>query len=192
MNDAIDRYEIILAGTGGQGMVLAGLILAQAAAIYDGKNAVQSQSYGPEARGGSSKAEVIISSIEIDYPRVISADLLLCMSQEACDKFYYDLKRDGLLILDSTFVERSPTSRAISLPITRIALEATGRDITASMVALGLICGLSKVVSREAMEKVIRERVPNGTEKMNLDALGAGLEHASRLMARLVAFDSKE
>ncbi len=83
-----DRYEIRLAGEGGQGMILAGLILAEAAAIYAGKNAVQTQSYGPEARGGASKAEVVISDGEIDYPKVMDADVLLAMGQEACDKYY--------------------------------------------------------------------------------------------------------
>jgi len=180
-----DRYEIRLAGTGGQGMVLAGVILAEAAVVYDGKNAVQTQSYGPEARGGSSKSEVIISQGEIDYPLVISADLLVCMSQEASDKYYYDLKSDGILILDSEHVERSPTSRAISVPLTRIAIELTGRDITASMVALGLVRGLSKVVSVEAMEKAIRGRVPKGTEEMNLKAFHAGLEEAARVLTSM-------
>ncbi len=95
MIPSTERYELRLAGKGGQGMVLAGQILATAAAVYDGKEAVQSQSYGPEARGGASKSEVIIANEPIDYPKVISADLLLVMSQEACDTYYYDLKPEG-------------------------------------------------------------------------------------------------
>jgi 2-oxoglutarate ferredoxin oxidoreductase subunit gamma len=180
-HDRQDRYEIRLAGTGGQGMILAGMILSEAAAIFDGANAVQTQMYGPEARGGSSKSEVIISDGPIYYPKVISADLLLCMSQEACDKYYYDLRRDGLLILDSTYVERVPSSRAIAVPITRMAIEATGREITAAMVALGLICGLSDVVSVEALEQAISARVPKGTEQVNLTAMRAGLSEALRI-----------
>jgi len=180
-HDRRDRYEIRLAGTGGQGMILAGMILAEAAAIYDGANAVQTQMYGPEARGGSSKSEVIIADGPIYYPKVTNADLLLCMSQEACDKYYYDLRRDGLLILDSTYVERVPSSRAIAAPITRMAVEATGREITAAMVALGLICGLSDIVSAEALEKAIAARVPKGTEQLNLAAMRAGLAEALRI-----------
>jgi 2-oxoglutarate ferredoxin oxidoreductase subunit gamma len=176
-----DRYEVRLAGTGGQGMILAGMILSEAVAIYDGGNAVQTQSYGPEARGGSSKSEVILSGGDIYYPKVINADLLLCMSQEACDKYYYDLKRDGLLILDSTYVERAPTSRAISVPISQMAVDATGREITAAMVALGMICGLTDVVSQDSLEKAIRARVPRGTEAMNLAAMQAGLTEAIRI-----------
>ena len=85
--NAAHRVEVRLAGEGGQGMILAGIILAEAAAIYDGKNVVQTQSYGPEARGGASKAEVIIAEGEIDFPEVLSADVLMAMSQEACDKY---------------------------------------------------------------------------------------------------------
>jgi 2-oxoglutarate ferredoxin oxidoreductase subunit gamma len=177
----IDRYEIRLAGTGGQGMVLAGLILAEAVALYDDRNAIQTQSYGPEARGGYSKSEVIISDGPIHYPKVIIADLLVAMSQEACDKYYYDLKRDGLLILDSSHVERSPTSRAVSIPISQIAIDATGREITAAMVALGLICGLTRIVSEEALEKAIRIRAPKGTQDMNIVAMRAGLSEGARI-----------
>jgi 2-oxoglutarate ferredoxin oxidoreductase subunit gamma len=91
-----DRMEIRLAGEGGQGMILAGIILAEAAVIFDNKNAAQTQSYGPEARGGASKAEVVISQGEIDHPEVIIADVLVAMSQEACDKYAGNLKKDGL------------------------------------------------------------------------------------------------
>ncbi|MGQ9600296.1 MAG: 2-oxoacid:acceptor oxidoreductase family protein [Anaerolineae bacterium] len=176
-----DRLEIRLAGEGGQGMILAGVILAEAAAIHDGLNAVQTQSYGPEARGGASRSEVIIARGEIDYPKVMAADLLLCMSQEACDKFYSQVKEDGCIIVDSTQVSRLPSHRAISVPFTRIAKEETGRQIAASMVALGFLCGLTGVVSKQALEKAVCDRVPVGTEEMNLKALAAGFAEAERL-----------
>ena len=176
-----DRYEVRLAGEGGQGMILAGVILAEAAAVYDGLNAVQTQSYGPEARGGASRSEVVLAKGEIDYPKVMAADLLLCMSQEACDKFYTQVKDNGHIIVDSNKVSRIPTHRAISVPITRLAEEATGRAITASTVALGLVCGLTDVVTRSALEQAISERAPAGTEEINLKALAAGLAEAERL-----------
>lgn len=176
-----DRLEIRLAGEGGQGMILAGVILAEAAAIHDGLNAVQTQSYGPEARGGASRSEVIIARGEIDYPKVMAADLLLCMSQEACDKFYTQVKEDGCVIVDSTQVSRLPSHRAIAVPFTQIAQETTGRRITASMVALGFLCGLTGVVSKQALEKAVCDRVPAGTEQMNLKALAAGFAEAERL-----------
>ena len=176
-----DRYEIRLAGEGGQGMLLAGVILAEAAAVYDGLNAVQTQSYGPEARGGASRSEVVIARGEIDYPKVMSADFLLCMSQEACDKFYVQVKEDGWIVVDSTQVSRVPSHRALPIPISQLAEEATGRRITASIVSLGLIGGLTGLISREALEKALVERVPAGTEEMNLKALAAGFTEADRV-----------
>jgi 2-oxoglutarate ferredoxin oxidoreductase subunit gamma len=177
-----DRYEIRLAGEGGQGMILAGVILAEAAAVYDGLNAVQTQSYGPEARGGASRSEVILARGEIDYPKVMAADLLLCMSQEACDKFYVHVREDGLIVVDSTKVSRVPSHRALCVPITQIAEEATGRRITASTVALGLVSGLTGVVTREALKKAVGDRVPAGTEEINLIALAAGFAEGERLL----------
>jgi 2-oxoglutarate ferredoxin oxidoreductase subunit gamma len=176
-----DRIEIRLAGEGGQGMILAGIILAEAAAIYDSKNAVQTQNYGPEARGGASQAEVIISKGEIDYPKVISADVLVAMSQEACDKYYARLKKDGLLIVDEDKVGRVPTTHAVKVPITRLATQATGKTLAANAVALGLLVGLTQVVTREAIEKAVAARAPKGTEEMNRAALAAGFAAAEQL-----------
>jgi len=183
-----DRYEIRLAGEGGQGMILAGVILAEAAVTYDGLNAVQTQSYGPEARGGASRSEVILARGEIDYPKVLMPDLLLCMSQEACDMFYARVKDDSCIIVDSSNVSRVPTHRAVAVPISEIAEKATGRRITASMVALGLLSGLSGLVSREALMKAMAERVPVGTEEMNAKALDAGFDEAARLRESGVEF----
>lgn len=176
-----DRYEIRLAGEGGQGMILAGVILAEAAAVHDGLNAVQTQSYGPEARGGASRSEVIVARGEVDYPKVMAADFLLCMSQEACDKFYTQVKEDGWIVVDASNVTRVPSHRAVAVPISDIAEEVTGRRITASMVGLGLVGGLSNAVSQAALEKAVADRVPAGTEEINLKALAAGFAEARRL-----------
>ena len=178
------RTEIRLAGTGGQGMILAGILLANAA-VRDGKNVVQSQSYGPEARGGASRAEVIISDSEIFYPKVLNADILLCMAQTACDRYAMLVKKGGLLILDSGHVHRAPTPFAISVPIVQLARETTGREITANVVALGLLVGLTDVVSRQALEEAVQARAPRGTEEMNLQALSAGFDAADRERAEL-------
>jgi 2-oxoglutarate ferredoxin oxidoreductase subunit gamma len=176
-----DRFEVRLAGEGGQGMILAGIILAEAAAVHDGLNAVQTQSYGPEARGGASRSEVVIAQGEIDYPKVLDPDLVLCMSQEACDKFCHRVKENGLLVVDSTNVIRVTDHRGIEVPISQIATEVTGRRITASMVALGILVGLTDVVSRKALEKAVAHRVPKGTEELNLQAVAAGIREAERL-----------
>ena len=173
-----NRMEIRLAGEGGQGMILAGIILAEAAAIYDNKNATQTQSYGPEARGGASKAEVVISQGEIDHPEVILADVLVAMSQEACDKYAGNLKKDGILIVDQERVGRVPSSRAIRVPIPRLAQESSGKSITANVVALGVLVGLTGIVSRQAIIQAVAARAPKGTEEMNRAALSAGFAAA--------------
>lgn len=164
-----------LSGSGGQGLILAGIILAEAA-IEDGKEAIQSQSYGPEARGGSSKSEVIISEKPIHFPKVLGPDLLLAMTQEALNKYTGDLKADSILVVDSTFVKDVPATftKVYSVPITRIAKEELGRDLFANIVALGTITKLTKCVTIEALERAVLDRVPKGTEEVNRKALQLG------------------
>jgi 2-oxoglutarate ferredoxin oxidoreductase subunit gamma len=174
------RYEIRLSGSGGQGLILMGIILAEAIGIYDGKFVAQTQSYGPEARGGSSKSEVVVSDEEIDYPKAMKLDLLLAMNQKSCDEFYPDLKPDGLLIVDSTFVTQVPTLKAFQVPFTRIAREKFKREVVANIVALGALSQLSPIVSSKAVESAVLARVPKGTEKLNRDALKAGMSAAKR------------
>lgn len=176
------RFEVRLAGTGGQGMILAGIILAEAAAIGAGKNVAQTQSYGPEARGGASKAEVIIADDEIDYPKVIQADLLLAMSQEACDKYGRGVNPEGWLIVDEGQVRRVPPHpRTVRVPITHIAEEEIGRKITANILGLGVIVGLTGVVPREAIVQAVERRAPPGTKEINQQALETGLAIADRI-----------
>lgn len=177
-----ERFEVRLAGTGGQGVILASIILAEAAAIGAGLNVTQTQSYGPEARGGASKAEVILADGDIDYPKVIQADLLLAMSQEACDKYGRDVKPEGWLIVDADNVKRVPPHpRTVRVPITRIAEQELGLRITANIVSLGVIVGLTRVVPQEAMLKAVEKRAPPGTKEINLRAFETGLSVAERL-----------
>ena len=173
------RCEVRLAGTGGQGVILAGILLAEAA-IRDGKNVVQSQSYGPEARGGASRAEVVISDEEIHYPKVLQPDVTLCMSQESCDRYGRKMRKDGLLILDESHVTRAPTTKATRVPMTTIAREVAGREIVANVVGLGVLVGLTEIVSRKSLEAAVQDRAPRGTEEINLKALAAGFEAAER------------
>jgi 2-oxoglutarate ferredoxin oxidoreductase subunit gamma len=174
------RYEIRLSGSGGQGIILMGIILAEAIGIYDGKCVAQTQAYGPEARGGSSKAEVVVSDEEIDYPKAMKPDLLLAMNQKSCDEFYPDLKPDGILIVDSTFVRQIPTPKAFQVPFTRIAREKMKREMVANIVALGALTQLTPMVSAKAVEAAVLARVPKGTETLNRDALKAGMAAAKR------------
>ncbi len=177
------RYEIRLAGSGGQGLILAGKILAEAAAIYDDRNATQSQSYGPEARGGASKSEVIISDDEIDYPKVTEVDLFLALTQESCDSYHSDLKSDGIMLIDEGYVNRIPEGsfKVYKVPITDLATKEIGHRTVTNIVALGIVVALSKVVSVAAAESAILSRVPKGTEEMNKKAFQVGLEAAKSL-----------
>ena len=173
------RVEFRLSGSGGQGLLLAGIVLAEAA-IIDGKNAVQTQSYGPEARGGSSKAEVVISDDDIDYPTATDPDFLLALTADAY-KTYAPLVKNGLVITDSSVaLDASIKARTLALPILSTAAEEVGKKVTANIVALGVLGGLSKVAGREALRKAVLARVPKGTEDLNLKALDAGLALASK------------
>ncbi|MEG6585527.1 2-oxoacid:acceptor oxidoreductase family protein [Dendrosporobacter sp. 1207_IL3150] len=169
-------WEISLSGTGGQGLILAGIILAEAA-ILDGKESIQTQSYGPEARGGASKSDVIISNESIDYPKVLAADILLAMSQEACNKYVKKLKPEGKLLIDTTFVKQLPetTAGVLSLPITKAAREELGNAMFANIIALGAIVGATGIVTGESLLKAVLHRVPKGTESVNTKALEIGL-----------------
>ncbi len=177
------RYEIRLGGSGGQGIILGGVILAEAAAIYDGKHATQSQAYGPESRGGASKAEVIISDTEIDYPKAISIDFLLSMTQESCTKHHVDLKEGGILLVDSGEVTDFPEGnyKIYKAPITELARDKVGKVIAANIVAIGMVTELSGILSKEAVEQAVLARVPKGTEEINKKALQVGYDEAARL-----------
>jgi len=173
--------QIRLSGSGGQGIILAGIILAEAAVI-EGKEVVQTQDYGPEARGGSSKAECIISEDEIDYPKVMVADVVLCMKQASYNQYGRFVDEKCSVIVDTTFVkefERHPNIRA--LPISKTAVEEFGKALFANIIALGVIVGVTEVVSRESMEKAVLARVPKGTEKLNRKALTVGWKMAKGL-----------
>lgn len=167
--------ELRLSGSGGQGLILGGIILAEAA-ILDGKLAIQSQSYGPEARGGSSKSEVLISNKPIHFPKVTKPNLVLAMTQAALDKYAADLPDDGILITDSMLVQQVPArlSHVYELPITATAKEELGRDLFANIVALGAIVELTDVVTKDSLVKAVLSRVPAGTEEVNQKALSLG------------------
>lgn len=191
-----ERYEIRLSGSGGQGLITAAVVFAEAVGVYDGRYVCQTQSYGPEARGGKSKAEVVISSIPIDYPKALELDLLLAMNQAACDAYFYDIKPNGLLVVDGGLVEQHPTSRIIAIPFTRIAKEEIGRELVANMVALGAIGLLSGRVDLGNLERALLARVPKGTEEMNSQALQCGIEEARKVnlddLPRAVMSDDDE
>ena len=174
------RYELRFSGAGGQGLILAGVIMAEAASIFDGKQAVQSQSYGPEARGGASKSEVIVSDGPIDYPKATVVDALLALTQEACDKYSHDLKDGGVLLIDSDLVKNQPAGNfdVVSFPIINTAKNEVGREIVANIVALGAMVALTGVVTKESAEKAVLSRVPEAFLELNKKAFNLGYEKA--------------
>lgn len=176
-----ERYEIRFSGSGGQGIITAAIILAEAAGVYEGRYVCQTQSYGPEARGGASKAEVVISKEVIDYPKAIKPDLLLAMNQASYDLFFSNLKPQGLLLVDAELVNQLPEGRSVAIPFTDIARRETGKELVANVVALGAVGYLSKVVSLKNLEAALMARIPKGTEAMNQRAFRAGIRAAKKI-----------
>jgi 2-oxoglutarate ferredoxin oxidoreductase subunit gamma len=170
------RYEIRLVGSGGQGMVLAGIILAEAG-ILDGRYVAQSQSYGPEARGGNAASEVVLSDTEIDYGRTTQLDLLVALTQEACNRHLADLKPEGLVIVDSDLVHGVLWSRVVGLPFQRIAHEA-GEERAVNMAALGAVAAFCPLVSRNSLVEAITKRLPAAKATVNILAFDNALKLA--------------
>jgi len=176
------RYEIRIAGFGGQGVVTIGKIAGVAAALYDKKNAVQTQSYGPESRGGACKVELVLSDGEIHYPKVRSADVLVALSQTAQDIYLKDLRAGGLLIVDPLTVLKDPPRKDIKIvkvPTAEIAVEVGNKKFQ-NLVALGALCQLTGVISQEALEKSISDNVPPKTLTQNLEAFKKGIEYVRK------------
>ncbi len=195
----MDRFEIRLSGTGGQGLVLAGIILAEAAGLYEGKYVVQTVSYGPAARGGTSRADIVISEGEIDYPKAMGLDLLLAMNQMACDESASALKPRGVLVVDAQLVTQVVYPRVVKIPFTQIAQEKCGREQMANIVALGALsrfipsmpAGVG-LVSRQSMEAAVLSRIPPGTEELNKLAFEEGVKAAAEVQKTLVFEEPSE
>ncbi len=178
------RKEIRIAGFGGQGVIMAGIIVGKAAALFDDKNAVQTQSYGPEARGGASKTEVVISDTEIYYPKVQNPDILVAMSHTALIKYMDDLKDNGILIIDPDMIdEKDPelvnfiekhNIKLFKAPATETAVNKIGLRVVANIVMVGAIVKATEIISKDAALESILSSVPKGTEDKNKQAFEAG------------------
>jgi 2-oxoglutarate ferredoxin oxidoreductase subunit gamma len=173
----LKRIEVRICGLGGQGVVLAGQILGRAAA-YDGKNVVQTQTYGAEARGSAAKSEVIISDGRIGFPMIRKCDLLIALSQEAVEKNIKDLKEEGKLLMDSGMIKNVPETKAEvhKIPATQIAEKSSGDRLYANMVMLGALTRVAGTVSEDSMEKAIIDTVSENAKTANLQAFRKGLE----------------
>lgn len=178
------KREVRICGFGGQGVVLAGHVLGKAAAAFDNLTAIQTQSYGPEARGGAARSEVVISDKPIGYPRIVSADILVAMSQEAFHKFRSDLKEHAVVIVDPDLVlDHEVDRRTYTVPATRLA-EGLGNKITANIVMLGAVTAITGVVSRDAIIASVLESVPARFKELNQRALEAGFAAGEAALTR--------
>jgi len=177
------KSEIRLAGTGGQGVILSSVILAEAAGVYEGRKVVQTQSYGPEARGGASKADVIIADEPILFPKCRKLDVLVCLSQQAVDKYIEDLKVRGIAINDSFYVRECPREHVICLPMAETARNELGRELFTNILMLGALARVTHAVKLESLELAVASRVPARTLDVNRKALRLGWEMAERQLA---------
>ncbi|NJE26949.1 2-oxoacid:ferredoxin oxidoreductase subunit gamma [Thermococcus sp. MV5] len=175
------RKEVLIGGFGGQGVILASVILGRAATVYEGLYAVQTQAYGPESRGGASRAEVVISNEPVDYPKALNPEYALLLSQQAYEKYLPVVKEGGIVIVEKDLVpnrneELERKFKVYELPLTEIAEETTGLSLTMNILTLGFLVKLTGIVSEEAIEKAVLDSIPKGTEHLNLRALKKGFE----------------
>ncbi len=180
----VNKQEVIVTGFGGQGIVLAGKILGMAAALGDHRESTLVQSYGPESRGGACCAQVIISEKTIQYPYVKMADVLVCMSQSAYEKYKSQIKPEGYLITDRDLVNPDGQREVFDIPATRMA-EELGRSMMANIIMIGFVTAITALISEKAAREAVKSSVPKGTEEMNLKAFTRGFEYGqSKLKGR--------
>ncbi|MFC1895443.1 2-oxoacid:acceptor oxidoreductase family protein [Thermodesulfobacteriota bacterium] len=179
----MSRCRMVFSGSGGQGVITASVIFSEAAVLHDGLNAVQSQSYGPEARGGATRADVVLSDAEIRYPKVIRPNVLVSLTQEAYNSYSPAIRPGGLLLTDSHFVtqERKVDARQIELPMYKSVVEKFDNPVVLNICMLGAVVGLVGLVQPSSVEKVLEQRVPSELMEINRQALHLGLEMAQRL-----------
>lgn len=181
----MEMCRFVFSGSGGQGVITAAIILAEAAVMHEGLNAVQSQVYGAEARGGATRADVVVSDKEIYYPKVIQPNVLVCLTQEAYNKYHPIIRPGGLLITDRRYVEteRRVDAQKKELPLIQAVLDNIGKAIVLNICMLGAVISLTEIVKPESIMKVLATRIPKGFLEMNQKALELGMElgKASRL-----------
>lgn len=178
------RYEIRLSGLGGQGILTMGKLLGQALALGHGYHVTQTQSYGPEARGGASRSDIVVSSEPISYPKTEYLDLLVALSQEAVGSYCQYLKPGGTLMIDTELVRQTPSNVFLGLPFTRLARERVGLVQATNMVALGAVIWLLPFARIEAMRKSLKTALPEKIRAVNLKALNLGFREAGRRFAQ--------
>jgi 2-oxoglutarate ferredoxin oxidoreductase subunit gamma len=181
----MSRKEIRIAGFGGQGIILSGSIIGKAASIYDNGFATMTQSYGPESRGGSCRAEVVVSDKPIEYPYLVKPDIQIVLSQEAYNEFGKNAPKETLLIIDSDLVKVAPSQevKPLSIHADKMAQDL-GRPVVANIIIMGFLAASSDIVSVDALKKAVLDSVPPGTEELNIKAFemgyNYGIEHSAK------------
>jgi 2-oxoglutarate ferredoxin oxidoreductase subunit gamma len=170
------KKEIRICGFGGQGVILAGFIIGKAAAVFMDYNAVQSQSYGPEARGGAARSEVIISDEKIGYPRPTSVDLFVAMSQESFDTYRDDIRDDTLIIVDPDLVTKHNIGRPVYKIQAQKIAEELGNKIVTNIVMVGAATSIFDLLEPEAVRKAVLDSVPSRFKELNEKAFEKGFE----------------
>lgn len=181
----MSRTEIKVTGFGGQGVILLGYIIGKAAAIYDRQHAVQTQSYGPEARGGACSAGVVLGDEMVDYPHVTHPDIMISMSQEAYDTYLPTVRENGIVLVDEGLVhvdggELKNGIRAYKIPATKFA-EDLGRKIVANIVMLGFFTAVAGKISLESVKAALESSIPKGTEAFNRKAFERGYSYGKEI-----------
>ena len=174
----MERCRMVFSGSGGQGVITAAIILAEAAVLHEELTAVQTQAYGAAARGGATRSDVIISDVPINFPKVIQPNVLVCLTQEAYNKFCDIIRPGGLLITDTRYVQPQLKVDAVQrqLPMYETVMERIGKPIVFNICMLGAVVGLTQLVRPESIMKVLEQRIPSGFLEMNRQALELGLE----------------
>ena len=172
----MERCRMVFSGSGGQGVITAAIILAEAAVLYDGLNAVQSQSYGAEARGGATRSDIIISDTTLHYPKVIQPNVLVCLTQEAYNKFYSIIRPGGLLITDTRYVqtEKKVDAQQKEMAMYENVIDQIGKPIVFNICMLGVVITLTGLVKPESIMKALEKRIPADFLDMNRKALEIG------------------
>lgn len=180
----LDRFEIRLSGLGGQGILTLGKLLGHALALGHGYQVTQTQSYGPEARGGASRADLVVSSHPISYPKTERLDLLVALSQEACNIYHHLLKKNGVLLVDTSLVKQTPTNVFLGLPFTELAVDKVKAPQAMNTVVLGAITFLMPFSRRDVMRKSLLANLPEKIHKVNLKAFALGYDQARKLLEK--------
>ncbi len=176
----MNRLRMVFSGSGGQGVITAAIIISEAAVLHENLNAVQAQSYGPEARGGATRSDIIIDDSEIFFPKVNQPNLLVCLTQKSYNKFFPIIRPGGILLTDPRFVktQRKVDAKQREVPMYRAVMDKIGKPIVFNICMLGVVLAMTQIIKPESVLKILEKRIPKGFIEMNREALKLGMDLA--------------